>query len=455
MESAGSPVAVLIEVPLKGVTAAAGTAAAVKTGDDGTLNAVVATQGSVRRPMRGIQLKTETFASIAVSNSATHILNSSAEKQSASFTSNFLLQSVSESRQEKFQTVPTFGATYGFFFGEQPRIVAFQAILLNTADFQWEAEWWENYDRYLRGTRLVDRGMKVIMSYEDVILEGYIIGASVSKGEPNPWAANLSFQMWVTTVRYLITAGEGRINSMHTRDSPLSYDEFESSDGLGGAPSMLAEVRARNVTSLAESGGTGLIGALTNIANKVEAFTGAVGTAVDNAMDWLYGRNMVIPVGFAATDDNPAMAVLADGSGIVQLPNESEARVLTIRSPVRIAPLITVLPSDFNFYDHNVDEYPVRGQSVVQVSAETTTDTVDPAVAFAEQMFKSYGIDVSNEEGQSTSAVMQALGRASFAALSYRAGVLSAQDAANLAGAPALQDTNEDIAVAAATVTVT
>jgi hypothetical protein len=51
-------------------------------------------------------------------------------------------------------------------------------------------------------------------------------------------------------------------------------------------------------------------------------------------------------------------------------------------------------------------------------------------------MYRNFGIDVSNEEGQQTSDVMQALGRATFAALSYTASVLSAQDKSNLSGKP-------------------
>jgi hypothetical protein len=386
--------------------------------------------------MRGIQVKSETFATLALSTSAFDLKNSSAPSTGASFTSNFLLQSVSEQRQEKFQTVPTFGATYGFFYGEQPRIVAFQAILLNTADFQWEAEWWENYDQFLRGTRLVDRGMTVTLTYEDVALEGYLIGASVTKQEPNPWIANLSFTMWVTRVTYLSSpVGAGYIHPDHLRSGQTQYDEFESSEGLGSAPSMLAEVRARNVASLAAGEATGLLGALSNAANAVQGFSDKVGNAVDNALDWLYGRNMVIPVGFATSDDRPGAAMMADGSGTVLLPNGLTAGTATIRSPVRVAPLVQV-SGPFNFYDHNVDEYPARFQAGVQLVDTVQEETADPAIAFAEEMYRNFGIDVSNEEGQQTSDVMQALGRATFAALSYTASVLSAQDKSNLSGKP-------------------
>ena len=147
--------------------------------------------------------------------------------------------------------------------------------------------------------------------------------------------------------------------------------------------------------------------------------------AVDNALDWLYGRNMVIPVGFATSDDRPGAATMADGSGTVLLPNGLTAGTATIRAPVRVAPLVQV--SDFNYFEHNVDEYPARFQAGVQLlDISVLAEPEDPAIAFAEKMFKNFGIDVSNDEGQQTSAVMRALGRVTFAAISYTATVLIA-----------------------------
>ena len=424
--AAGSPTTVLIETDLTNVmTVSAGDPAAEFASKSTSM------QRLARRPMRGIQIKKETFATLSVTDAALKIKNSSASPNApAHFTSNFLLQGVSESRQEKFQPVPTFGATYGYFFGEQPRIVSFSALLLNTADFQWEAEWWANYDQYLRGTRLVDRGIRVSMAYEDVVLEGYIINASVAKSEPNPWAASLSFSMWVVQVHYLIDIGEGKISSVHTAnaDTPTEWDEFDGD--TAGAPTMLEEVRARNVASLAAGPGSGLLGAISKAMNEVQGFTGDVGNAVGNAMDWLYGRNMVIPAGFAGSERTSGQATFADGSGTVLLPNGETGGSVTIRAPIRMA---AVTQAKGNFFDDNVDEYPARYNAGVQVYDLYVTEPTDPAIAFAESMFRQFGINVSNDTGQSTSEVMRALGRSTFAALSYVATGASAQDAAALA----------------------
>ena len=414
------------------------TSSATASSAEGALFGANGSPGSqqfVRRPMRGIQLKREVFAVLSVAGVA--LKNSSAQKRNlVGFTSNFLLQAVQEARQEKFQPVTTFGAPYGFFFGEQPRMVTCQAVLLNTADFQWEAEWWENYDQYLRGTRLVDRGLRVSLTYEDVLLEGYLVQASTSKSEPNPWAVNLTFTMWVVGVTYLVDVGATSIDAFHDESSGASaseFDEFDSDNATG--PTMSEEVRARNIQALSSTSGIGLIGAVRNAVSTVNSFTDKVGSAVDSALDWLYGRNLVIPAGLAGSERVAGSAAFAEGNGAVLLSTAggvlsvSEGSI-TVRAPVRVS--ATVAPKG-NFYDDNVDEYPTRYASVVKpTGAQEPRDTIDPAVAFAEAMFRNFGIDVSNDSGQKTSEVMRALGRSTFAALSYAASGASAQDAAAL-----------------------
>ncbi len=422
---AGSPAAVLIEGSLAPNTSIGAWESSTSRTESSTADL---TQAYVRRPTRGIQLKREAFATLAVTR-GTPIKNSSAPPgTTVSFTSNFLLQHVQESRQEKFQSVTTFGATYGFFFGEQPRFVNCQAVLLNTADFQWEVEWWSNYEEHVRGTRAVDRGARVTLTYEDVLLEGYIISADVAKSEPNTWAASLSFSMWVVAVHYLIDVGARSIDALHSSQGPTEWDDFDYD--VAGAPTMLQEVRQRNLAKLAEGSGSGLLGAIRGAIAGIDEATGRLGAVVGDALDWLYGRNMVIPAGFAGSERTSGLATFADGSGLVTLPNGQTGGSVTIRAPIRVA---AVVPAKGSFFEDNVDEYPTRFHAGVQLIAASPSDFPDPSIAFAEQMFSSFGINITNDEGQSTSEVLRALGRVTFGALSYAATGASAQDAAALA----------------------
>lgn len=162
----------------------------------------------VRRPLRGIQIKEDSYAIIRVLDSegrfipvidaAGELRPTGAGPQRTVSWTNFLVQSVSEQRQEKQQIVETFGDSYIFFFGESPRMLQVQGILINSADFNWRAEWWENYERYFRGTRLVERAARLYLIYDEIIVEGYLLNASASESAQNNSAVQFNFTIYVT-----------------------------------------------------------------------------------------------------------------------------------------------------------------------------------------------------------------------------------------------------------------
>ena len=139
---------------------------------------------SVRRPLRGIEVKDDTYAVIRVvraNGEEVPLISSSYKGGHGTSYTNFILQSVTDAREEKAQIVETFGIPYIFFYGQRPHVLEVQAFLINTLDFNWEAEFWENYDRYLRGTKCVEMGARVYLFYDDNIVEGYMMRASASK----------------------------------------------------------------------------------------------------------------------------------------------------------------------------------------------------------------------------------------------------------------------------------
>lgn len=163
----------------------------------------------VRRPLRGYQAKQDTYAVIRVMgpdgkflpviDAAGDIYSEEIGGQTTTFYSNFFIQSVTEERHEKQQIVDTFGDSYIFFFGEAPRMWSVNGFLLNTADFNWRAEFWDNYERYFRGTRLVELGARLYLIYDDIIVEGYMLGANVQENAaPTPGVLPFQFQMFLT-----------------------------------------------------------------------------------------------------------------------------------------------------------------------------------------------------------------------------------------------------------------
>ena len=404
-------------------------------------------QHFVRRPLRGLRIKKETFATLSVQGPGElpTLANSSvSEGYQAHFTSNFILTGVQETRSEKFQPLTTFGSTYGFFYGEQPRMMTFQGILLNTADFQWEVEWWENYEQYFRGTRLTDRGLRAYMSFDDTIVECYLITAATSKNAAKPYEVDLTFTAWVTNITYLVTAGEKSVSARHLTPGSLALeldDGFDTISSRGDqleAESLTAEVRKRNIEAITSSD-IGLIAALRNGLDAVTDFVDQVGNVIDNVVDFLYGRNMVIPAGFAGSERTAGTAVFASGSGFENLSVASLGGGVLSGSSLNISVpgVITgVAPSPSAFYD-NVDEYPARSSETrltradadsalramfgVGLSGTSRDEQNQMYVGLAEATFSGFGYNITNESGQQTSELLRTLGRVGYAALSYTA----------------------------------
>lgn len=160
-----------------------------------------------RRPTRGIEIKDEVPAVLRViryDGTEIGLVDAGALSEDGISTagySNFLLQSVQEARMEKTQIVETFGASYIFFFGESPRFLDVSVIVINSLDFNWEAEWWENYENNFRGTKLVEQGARLYMFYDDNIVEGYMLQCQGAKVADQPLAVQLSFRLFVTGYR--------------------------------------------------------------------------------------------------------------------------------------------------------------------------------------------------------------------------------------------------------------
>jgi hypothetical protein len=160
-----------------------------------------------RRPLRGLEIKEDTPAVLRViryDGTEVGLVDAGALSKDGISTagySNFLLQSVQEARMEKHQIVETFGAAYIYFFGEAPRFLDVQVVVINSFDFNWEAEWWENYENNFRGTKLVEQGARLYMFYDDNIVEGYMLMSQGVKVADQPLQVQMTFRMFVTGYR--------------------------------------------------------------------------------------------------------------------------------------------------------------------------------------------------------------------------------------------------------------
>jgi hypothetical protein len=152
-----------------------------------------ADMGKRNNTVRGITQKQETYATIE--------LYSGGEKPSltkGTAFAEFLLQSVSEATEERYQLVETFGDTIGFFFGTRPKIYQYSGVLLNTADYAWRDSWKNTYESELRGTKCVDHKVRAYLTYDFVLREGYILGMNMGQMSANPNTVDFSFTMFIT-----------------------------------------------------------------------------------------------------------------------------------------------------------------------------------------------------------------------------------------------------------------
>lgn len=124
--------------------------------------------------------------------------NQVGQSQVVAATTDFLLQDISEPRSEKFQIYDTFGRSFIFFFGKRPEIYTYSGVLLNSRNFDWKRRFLSLYENYLRGTKSVEQKIRVRMSYEDVVREGYILSANISYSQSYLHYVLFNFTMFIT-----------------------------------------------------------------------------------------------------------------------------------------------------------------------------------------------------------------------------------------------------------------
>lgn len=173
---------------------------------------------NVRRPVRGLQVKGDTYAVIQVlksDGSQIPLIDSAGppelDKSGVAHTklySNFIIQAISESRAEKSQVVLNFGVPIVFLFGEQPRVIQVQGVLMNTQDFNWKSEFLANYDLYMRGTKCVESDCRVTLSWGDVVVQGYMTDCAVQETAAERSYVTFNFTLLLTNYTNLEVVGD-------------------------------------------------------------------------------------------------------------------------------------------------------------------------------------------------------------------------------------------------------
>lgn len=195
---------------------------------------------SARRPLRGLEIKDDTYAVIKVvqaDGTPLSLFDSSSSTGKSTEYTNFILQTVTEARMEKHQIVETFGEPYIFFFGESPRFLDVTAVLIDSHDFNWYAEFWKNYDTTFRGTKLVEQGARTYLFYDDNIVEGYMLQAQCTKTADQPFMCMLTFRLYLTNYQNITFVGDPKFPTRTSISLPpdvtlTAADEFNGDQSV-------------------------------------------------------------------------------------------------------------------------------------------------------------------------------------------------------------------------------
>lgn len=366
-------------------------------------------QADVRRPFRGIQIKPDSYAVLRVvraDGTDIPLLDSGSAPLEEELTgggsnigrsttfSNFIVQSFQDQRMEKQQIIQTFGEDYIFFFGEQPRFVNIAGLLINTKDFDWKNEFLENYERYLRGTRLVENNARMYLYIDDVVMEGYLVNSSVNLTADQPYLVQFSFQMFVCQYMTLSNTGSIYFQQGAQPEAPVS------------PPDTSALKAAATKTSVQQSSSGGLNAFLADAKKFAQDASISVQKILEEIRNTLYGTPVVAPDGLGSAIKAPLITNQASFS------------------PPRYNRPIYTQRDEFVSYDSTANASTSKAAlnrlldatEAERVSNELALQSPEQLEKRARLQFEKAGIDTSRRE-----TTFLLLGRGAFAAAQYAA----------------------------------
>lgn len=264
--------------------------------------------------------------------------------------SNFLIQSIQDTRQEKYQIMETFGVPYLYLFGARPIMLAITGIVLNSLNFQWRSEFLANYESLFRGTRLAERGARLILTWDDQWVEGYVLNLSVAEEPANPALLQFQMQIFVTQSQATSPVGDRTFPTPFTTsiDTLLWQNDQAARANLSNPLIPASEaLLAANLNAKITKGEAGALGGLLKLTAKAVEYVDLASKVVDNAkrsfMTLLAGSRTVTPKGAIPILD---VLVRDPSTGrLVSSVSESETRRLLELSDVFGRPTFYVFGS--------------------------------------------------------------------------------------------------------------
>jgi len=160
----------------------------------------------------------------------------------------FFLETMSESYDEKYQFIETFGETYAFFYGERPKVFTFSGYLLNLSNYNWLNEFTYFYDKFWRGTKAVSRDAQVYMNYNYQQISGYVLNMRINLQAATDKAAPFSISVFVTDRTILAGNPEDEEETDQTSRSPT----FGTAENTAARMTTTAYMQGKNPAAFTE-----------------------------------------------------------------------------------------------------------------------------------------------------------------------------------------------------------
>ena len=359
----------------------------------------------IRRPYRGIQIKEDRYSTISVLEPGNKPVNliSSSEVDGTSTKgkvgqvweyADYILQAINEQRVEKQQIIETFGDPYVYFFGERPRIIEVQGLLINTEDFNWKSQFWKNYDEFFRGTKLVERNARVYLSWDTNIVEGYMLQASATENSQEAYSVPFNFSMLVTGYYDWSDIGQTRFPGFDTSLKSLDVLNRELEDRRSQFTSTAAEVRIKNLLVQPAGGFRSFISAFGRGIGDVQSLASGIVDKIGNVVG---GRTVRVPIGIAGFLQSTGAAQIGVGSiggsailsaeGLGKQYDAATGQFKGVNGSVKLrmpgtavfAPswISPVSKTERGFIFENYDEYPTRAEPALLRQLLTLDQYID------------------------------------------------------------------------------
>lgn len=111
---------------------------------------------------------------------------------------NFSLIGVSERKEQIVKVHNNFGGNWNaFFFGDRPSIYSFTGFFLDSKRYPYYQEFMVAYDRYLKGRKVIENNLEMVLSYNGKIVKGYLLNIQTTISASEPFATNFVFTMLI------------------------------------------------------------------------------------------------------------------------------------------------------------------------------------------------------------------------------------------------------------------